>query len=513
MINACTLIKSKSENTYFYDRKIESTQWCHPLLYYILTLHNRGIDPQQWYNELGEDPVQLEGCPATSKEEIAYYLQKYLLLKDNGYFSRIDTGHYLSERLNAAQMETSLANTRQVTFEVVDYCNLDCDYCTYGKFYDNYDHRENNKLSTRKAKTFLDYLLKLLNSPLNHSHGRRLYISFYGGEPLLNFPFIREIVDYVLQLKPVHNRFCFNMTTNGLLLDKYMDFLVEHNFELLISLDGNERNNSYRVFKDGTPAFGKIVDNINALKSKYPEYFESKVDFNAVFHNRNSVSDIHRYFKRQFDKIPSISELNSSGVSSSMKKEFWKTYANIDASLANLEDYAVVEKDMFLRLPNIQGVSKFIDRCSGCVFDDYNELLVSAKNSYEDPQPRLPTGTCIPFSKKVFITVNGKILPCEQVGHRFSLGQVHDDKVDLDFERIAETYNRYYDALKKQCTACANSKDCLQCLFFLDFENQTFKCSGLLNTKEHSQFLSSRISYLEQKPQHYMKIMKEVIIE
>jgi uncharacterized protein len=516
-MNAFTLIETKEQNKYFYDQKIKSTQWCHPLLFHILKLHDRGMDVNQWYRELNGapgDPVQIEECGTFSKREIAYYYRKFTLLQENGFFSAVDTQHYLSGRLSADKIQAALANTRQVTFEVVDFCNLECAYCTYGKFYNNYDRREKKTMSTGTAKTFLDYLLNLLNSPLNQSHDRFINIGFYGGEPLLNAPFIHEVVEYVLRLKAVHNRFRFNMTTNGLLLERYMDFLVEHDFELLISLDGNEHNNSYRVFKDNTPAYQHILKNVNALRSKYPGYFESRVNFNAVFHNRNSVSDVHHYFKTQFNKVPAISELNPSGITDSMRKEFWETYANIEASLAQVEDYSLVEKDFFTRLPNIRGMSTFLDQCSGFVFNDYNELLtVGDEIKTGKEETRVPTGTCVPFDRKVFITVNGKILPCERIGFQYGLGTVDENKVELDFEKIAETYNSYYDRLKDQCCACANSEACFQCLFYLNPEKPDSKCSGLLNKKELSQFLSTRMSYLEENPHTYMKIMKEVRIE
>ncbi|UCH93433.1 MAG: radical SAM peptide maturase [Candidatus Aminicenantes bacterium] len=515
-MNAFTLIESKRQNKYFYDQTVKNTQWCHPLLFYILKLHDRGLDVEQWFKELCDDRVQVEDCGTFSKEEITYYYRKYILLRENGFFAELDTKHHLCGRLSADKIKSSLANTRQVSFEVVDFCNLECAYCTYGKFYDNYDQREKNTLSTGTAKTFLNYLLELLNSPLNQSHDRPLHIGFYGGEPLLNFPFIREIVAYAGQLKAEHNRFCFSMTSNGLLLEKYMDFLVQHDFSLLISLDGNEYNNSYRVFKDGRPAYQQILKNVNALETKYPEYFKSRVNFNAVFHNRNSVSDIHHYFKTRFNKVPNISELNPSGISDSMREEFWKTYANINASLLQLEDYSLVEKEMFIRLPNINGVSTFIDQCSGFVFNDYNELLASqqaGKTNKKEIAPRVPTGTCMPFSRKVFITVKGKILPCERIGYQYGLGTTDEKKVELDFEKIAETYNRYYHRLKTQCEACANSEACMQCIFYLDLEKPTPKCNGLFNKEEFSQYLATQVSYLEENPHTYTRIMKEVRIE
>jgi uncharacterized protein len=90
-------------------------------------------------------------------------------------------------------------------------------------------------------------------------------------------------VEYVDNKLPGNFRhFTFSMTTNALLLHKYMDFLVEHNFSLLISLDGDKENTSYRVDQKGNPAFETIVKNVNLLRGKYPEYFDKKVNFNAV---------------------------------------------------------------------------------------------------------------------------------------------------------------------------------------------------------------------------------------
>ena len=91
------------------------------------------------------------------------------------------------------------------------------------------------------------------------------------------------------------------MTTNGVLLNKHMDFLVKHNFEVMISLDGGKHNNSYRVFHNGKSSFEVIIKNLNLLKSTYPDFFE-KVAYNAVLHNRNSVTEVYNYFKKKLVK-------------------------------------------------------------------------------------------------------------------------------------------------------------------------------------------------------------------
>lgn len=176
-------------------------------------------------------------------------------------------------------LKENLANLRQLLIEVTDGCNLACKYCGYGDLYSNYDKRENKKQSFNNVKALIDYLYRYWNSPSNISYENKISIGFYGGEPLLNFELIKEIIDYVETLQLSSLKFVYNMTTNAVLLNKYMDFLVEHDFHLLLSLDGDKRNDSYRVTKNGSSSFDMVVSNILRLKEKYPDFFESNVSF------------------------------------------------------------------------------------------------------------------------------------------------------------------------------------------------------------------------------------------
>lgn len=87
--------------------------------------------------------------------------------------------------LTPAQIYYSLANLRQITFEVTDACNLKCKYCGYGEFYDDYDRRSNKMMPFTMAKQVIDYLVPFWQSPANMSADKNVYISFYGGEPLM----------------------------------------------------------------------------------------------------------------------------------------------------------------------------------------------------------------------------------------------------------------------------------------------------------------------------------------
>jgi Arylsulfatase regulator (Fe-S oxidoreductase) len=418
-----------------------------------------------------------------------------------------DTNQYLS----ANDVKYQLANTPQITFEVTDACNLKCTYCGYGQFYSDYDARENKRLPVDNALVLLEYLHQLWTSPLNTSTNKNTYISFYGGEPLLNMPFIETIVEYVEnKLTSNLRHFTFSMTTNALSLHKHMDYLVDHNFNLLISLDGNEENTSYRVDPKGNPAFDKIIGNVNLLREKYPDYFEKKVNFNAVLHNRNSVESIYRFFKENYNKIPSIGELNNMGIRPEMQETFMKTYRNSEESLHQSEHYDEIEKDMFIQAGSYRSVSTYLLQYSDFVYRDYNELLLGK----DYPKQIIPTGTCFPFSKKVYVTVNGKLLPCERIGHQFALGEITATEVKLDFETIAQKYNRYYTKLDKQCTTCHNKKACIQCVYNLpDIDKPKVTCHGFMSKKDFDGYQNAQLSFLANHPEDYHRIMTEVIVK
>ena len=324
------IFKAESENHYCFCLNKKKILLCHPVLYHLIKMYKEGIELGEWINNNREDKIILDNYGLVHKNHFIYYYKKFMMLLENDYFENINIKEKLKRRLEPEQIVSIIANMRQVTFEVTDSCNLKCEYCVYGKFYTGYDKRKNKNLNINTAKNLLSYLLNYWNSNLNTSYDKTIYISFYGGEPLLNLPFIQEIVDFVRNMKLKHNRIIFSMTINGTLLEKYMDFIVENDFNLLISLDGSKKNNAYRVFKNGKPAYDLIYRNIISLRKLYPVYFKNKVNFNAVLHNRNSVSEISKYFISEFEKKPIISELSTGGINTEKRQLFWKTYSNVN---------------------------------------------------------------------------------------------------------------------------------------------------------------------------------------
>lgn len=415
----------------------------------------------------------------------------------------------MNKYIKPEQIEYQLANLNQLVFEVTDRCNLKCKYCGYGEFYEDFDKREDKNLPIEKAIGLLEYLNRYWQSNKNLSEDSNVYISFYGGEPLLNMNFIEEVVNYIEKMHCRNRHFSFSMTTNAILLDRYIDFLVEKKFNLLISLDGNKDNNQYRVDKLGKTSFERITKNIAILRKKNSKYFRDNVNFNSVLHDKNSIESVYRFFKETYQKIPSIAPLNDMGIKSSRKEEFKQIYKHFQESLLEASNHEEIEKKLYIKSPIYQGVCTFLHQYGGFTYFNYRELLYGKRE-----KSHWLTGTCFPFGKKIFITVNGKILPCERIGQQFALGEMDDNNnIILDFEKIANIYNNHFSRLEKQCGICYNKKACIQCIFNLENLHDAPICEGFMGKKEFENYINSNLSFLAKNPDEYYRIMEEITIE
>ena len=492
-----------SGNEYCCDINKNQILFCHPIFCYLLRLHKKKIDLVQWMKKKSEN-LYIDKIGLVSPKEINYYYNKLKFFLEFDYFSDVTPKNILNKKLEPDDIKYALANTINILFEVTNSCNLKCKYCAYGDIYQDYELRKNQELEIDIARSLIKYLVKLWQSSLNSTYHKIIYLNFYGGEPLLNIKFIKEIIIFVQKLKISHCEFKFALTTNALLLKKHMDFLIEHDFGLLISLDGNEKNNEYRVFPSGKPAYKKILSNIHTLYKKHPKYFKDKVRFNAVLHNKNSVTEIWTYFKENFKTIPNINALKFSGVKSSKRNKLIKMYSSPVKSYNQAQQNSVIEKDKYISLPIMQNTTTFIHQYSNSVYQNYIGFIFNDNN-----QELFPSGTCIPFSSKIFITANGKMLPCEQISQQYYLGRVNNNKVILDFNSIVRRYNDYYKKLRKLCITCYNAATCTVCALNLNIENEKINCNNYMNYNDFVEYLSSHISYLEKNPHIYSKILEE----
>lgn len=469
-------------NSYFFSGE-GNIHYLHPIMYGIL-------------NNSSEQHLA-ENASDSAKADIDYYTGKIKFFKENGLFeSKKKNTRYA--RMSSEVVKKNTEDVSQLVFEVTDSCNLRCSYCAYRELYDNYLPRTGKKLSFADVKYTLDSLFCLWNR--KHTL-KDLNIGFYGGEPLLNMNFIMEVVNYINEeYRQSSRRISYSITTNGVLLSKYMDFFVENNFHLLISLDGNKENNVYRRNPKNENSFNTVVGNINQLKEKYPEYFRSNVSFSSVLHNKNSVEDIVSFFKETYGKTPMIGEVNANGVDNSKKDKFMHIYKNMLEDMSKTPNADILKEDMGANYPETLSATIFSYTHIQGFYNNYLEVFHMKRSG-----KHFPTGTCLPFKKKMYLSVNKQIFPCEKIGHNFQLGNFGNNILNLDYEDIAKKYNELYDSMDYLCSSCYASESCTQCLFYLP---SIGKCNSYMNKQNFSEFLSKKYSYIIENSELCFRIFR-----
>ena len=150
---------------------------------------------------------------------------------------------------------------KAICLHVAHACNMTCGYCFAGE---GEYHGEQAIMSYEVGKRALDWLVE------NSGTRRNLEVDFFGGEPLLNFDVVKQLVAYGRSLEKTHDKnFRFTLTTNGVLLDdEVIEFANREMGNVVLSLDGRKCvNDKMRQTKDhsGTydmilPAFKKLAE-------------------------------------------------------------------------------------------------------------------------------------------------------------------------------------------------------------------------------------------------------------
>ena len=142
---------------------------------------------------------------------------------------------------------------KAMCFHIAHDCNLACKYCfaEEGEY-----HGRRALMSLEVGKKALDFLIENSGSRVN------LEVDFFGGEPLMNWDVVKELVKYGRSReKECNKNFRFTLTTNGVLLnDEIMEFANKEMANVVLSLDGRpEVNDSNRPFRNGKGSYELIV--------------------------------------------------------------------------------------------------------------------------------------------------------------------------------------------------------------------------------------------------------------
>ena len=148
---------------------------------------------------------------------------------------------------------------KALCLHIAHTCNLNCDYCfaSQGKY-----HGERAVMSFEVGKRALDFLVE------NSGTRRNLEVDFFGGEPLMNFDVVKELVAYARSIEKEKNKnFRFTLTTNGVLIDDdVIDFANREMSNVVLSLDGRkEIHDRHRVDYAGNGSWERIVPKFQRL--------------------------------------------------------------------------------------------------------------------------------------------------------------------------------------------------------------------------------------------------------
>ena len=300
-------------------------------------------------------------------------------------------------------------------------CNLACRYCfaEEGEY-----HGRRAMMSYEVGKQALDFLIA------NSGNRRNLEVDFFGGEPLMNWQVVKDLVAYGREQEKIHDKnFRFTLTTNGVLLnDDIMEFANKEMANVVLSIDGRKEVHDFmRPFRKGAGSYDLIVPKFRKFaESRNQDKYYVRGTFTR--HNLDFAKDVLHLADLGFKQI-SVEPVGAPPEADySLREE--------DVPVI-CEQYDLLAKEIIRRSKEGNGFNFFhfmIDLTGGpCV---YKRL-----------------SGCGSGTEYLAVTPWGDLYPCHQfVGEeKFLMGNVFDGITRTDIQEEFKCCNVY---AKKECKDC-----------------------------------------------------------
>ena len=300
-------------------------------------------------------------------------------------------------------------------------CNLACKYCFAGK--GEYNGKK-DLMSLEVGKRALDFLIE------NSGNRRNLEVDFFGGEPLMNFDFVKGIVEYGRSKEKEYDKnFRFTLTTNGILLDDdVMEFANKEMSNVVLSLDGRkEVNDEMRPTRNGKGSYDLIVPKFQKL-AESRDQMNYYVRGTFTHNNLDFSNDVIHYADLGFKQMsmePVVSEYD-------------EPYAIKEEDLPKImEEYDKLAKEYIKRRKEGRGFNFFH------FMIDLNQGPCVAKR----------LSGCGSGTEYLAVTPWGDLYPCHQfVGdEKFMLGNVFDG---ITKPEICDEFKLCNVYAKEKCQNC-----------------------------------------------------------
>lgn len=338
----------------------------------------------------------------------------------------------------------------QLILELTGKCNLRCGYCIYNDDCDKNRNFNNEDITFECAKKAVDYFF-------DHSK-EKMAVTFYGGEPLLKYNMLKEIINYCLNKNEIYKKeLSFSLTTNLTLVTeeiaKYLSSIP--GLSILCSIDGPKNvHDAYRKYHNGK---GSFSDSIKGLKY-ICEYFDNKlnpVSINAVFappYTYEKLDEIEEFFT-SLEFLPLNIQINITYPTlGSVNGEKWieKMKQNPKYKSYNYTDISPLWKWQLMK----QRKSDEINNYRSITSSGIDQILKRINDRYISDLPNnlYPfNGCCVPGTRRLYVDTNGQFYPCERIGKCPNIGDIVNG---LDINKIKKYYVEDY--MKKSIEHCSN---------------------------------------------------------
>lgn len=419
------------------------------------------------------EPPFADECPSDVIEKLS---EKYSAEDIKESYSEI-VELYNDKLLYSNDVYGDFANTavespiKAMCLHIAHDCNLRCKYC----FASTGDFGTGRKLMPLEVgKAAIDFLLE-------KSVGREnLEVDFFGGEPLMNFDVVKEIVKYARSKEKEYNKnFRFTITTNGLLLtDDKIEYINKEMSNVVLSIDGRkEVNDRMRVRVDGSGCYDKIVENYKKLVAGRgdKEYY---VRGTYTKYNLDFAEDVIHLYDAGFDQISVEPVMEDDSIEYAITEaDLDKIYAEYDKLVDKVAELKKEDDkfNFFHFMIDLDQGPCVIKRLRGC----------GSGNEY------------------VAITPDGDIYPCHQfVGHEeYKMGNLEEHTFNENIKKEFAGCHVYSKPTCRDCWAkfyCSGGCNANNYIYNGDIHNAYELSCKIMRKRLECAILSKVIETLEQ---------------
>ena len=358
-----------------------------------------------------------EKYDAVNETEISDCYGQIEELKNSGKLFADDTFSSMANTLK----EKTAGVIKALCIHIAHTCNLNCEYCfaSQGKY-----HGDRAVMSFEVGKRALDFLIE------NSGSRKNLEVDFFGGEPLMNFEVVKQMVAYARSIeKEKGKNFRFTLTTNGLLIDDdVIEFANKEMSNVVLSLDGRkEIHDKFRVDYAGNGSFDKIVPKFQKLvKARNNKNYYMRGTFTHA--NPDFLEDIKEMLSLGFTELSMEPVVCAAG----------------DPSELTLEDLPIVMK----QYEELAELMLKKDK-EGAPFTFYHYMI----DLNDGPCIYKRISGCGSGTEYMAVTPWGDLYPCHQfVGEeKFKLGDIWNG---VDNKKIQDEFMKCNVYARSECRDC-----------------------------------------------------------